>query len=202
MERSQKSSLAALFAGPGLVEVLALLLLHPDEEYYQREISRVTGLRLLQVQRALERMSDAGLVAERRKGNRAYYRAERGHPAFLDLQQVFLKTVGLVDRLGAALVPMSDRLEVAFVYGSLARAEEGADSDIDLIGIGAVTLRELAAALAPVAREAGRELNASVFSVEEFRDRYRTGHHLTVSVVEGRKLWLIGDQSELERLVG
>lgn len=71
MERSQKSSLAALFAGSGLVEVLALLLLHPDEEYYQREISRVTGLRLLQVQRALERMSDAGLVAERRKGTQA-----------------------------------------------------------------------------------------------------------------------------------
>jgi DNA-binding transcriptional ArsR family regulator len=190
MERSQKTSLSALFAGSGLIDVLSLLLMHPDEEFYQREISRLTGLRLLQVQRAVERIADAGLVVERRRGNRLYYRADREHPAFSDLQQVMLKTVGLADRLRAALAPIADRLEVAFVYGSLARGEETARSDIDLIAIGDITLQEFAAAVGPVAKE----------TRQEWRDRTRAGHHMIATVAASPKLWLIGSQGDLERL--
>ncbi len=91
------------------------------------------------------------------------------NPAFGDLKRVILKTIGLGDALRAALTPLADRVRVAFIYGSLARGDETAGSDIDLLLVGDLALREAPGSPGPVGRDLGREFIATVYPPEEFR---------------------------------
>lgn len=190
------SSLIELFPNPTLVKVLSLFLMHPEEEYYQRDIVERTGSGLLQVQRALKRMERAGLVSKTREGNRVYYTTERAHPAFQDLQRVFLKTVALGDVLRQALTPLNGRITLAFIYGSLARGEETAGSDIDLFLVGDITLREVTRVLGKIGRDVGREFNPAVYPPKEFRRKVNTRNHFITEVLESPKIWLIGNDHE------
>ena len=121
--RSQ-NGLAALFASATLGDLLRLFMLDPQREFYQRELQRLTGAHLRQLQRDLLRLRQAGLVTRRAHGNRTYYRAVVEHPAFADLRAAVMKTLGLGDVLREALKPLGDAVSVAFVYGSFARGDD------------------------------------------------------------------------------
>lgn len=200
-KRRRPPSFHDLFPSPAVAEVLSLLMLGPDEEFYQSDIAARTGIILRQVQRALKRIERAGLVTKTRRGNRVYYKAERRHPAFEDLKRVLLKTVALGDALREAVKPLAGKVDLAFVYGSLARGEETARSDIDLLLVGDLTIREAARTLGPVGRELGREFNPAVFPPSEFRRKARCGNHFVKDVLRGPKIWLIGSDRELAGLV-
>jgi predicted nucleotidyltransferase len=191
-----------LFTSRTLARLLTAFLIHPDAAYYQRELVDRAGARLFTVQRELARLEKAGLVVRTRRGNRVYYQASRRHPAFEDLKRVILKTTGLGDALRHALAPLADRVHMAFVYGSWARGEEVADSDLDLLLIGDLKLREAATVLGPVGRQLGREFNPSVYPAAEFRRKAQAGHPFIAGVLQGEKIFLIGDEDELGRVVG
>ncbi len=193
-------SLAKLFPNQTVLDVLALLLLNPEQEYYQREIAEKTQSTTVEVQRALRRIQAAGLVLKTRRGNRVYYVACREHPAYEDLKRVLIKTVALGDQLRAALRPFEARVLLAFVYGSVAEGSEGATSDIDLLLVGQLSQRQAAGVLGPLGRDLGREFNATIYPEKEFRAKARKGNRFIQQVVAGPKIWLIGDEKELTRL--
>ena len=195
-------SLARLFPNPAVLDILALLLLHPDQEFYQREISERIQSTVLQTQRALKRIQDAGLVEKSRRGNRAYYRAIREHPAYEDLKRVLVKTVALGDQLRAALRPFAGQVRLAFIYGSMASGEEVAYSDVDLLVVGQLSSRQAAKILGPLGRNLGREFNATVYPEKEFRSKARKGNQFLKQVMSDPKIWLVGDDDELAALVG
>jgi len=191
-----------LFASRTLARLLTTLLTRPDTAFYQKELVNDARTGLYAVQRELARLERAGLVVKTPRGNRVYYRANRSHPAFEDLKRVILKTMGLGHALRAALTPLANRVRVAFIYGSLARGEERAGSDIDLLLVGELTLRDASAVLGPVGRNLGREFNATVYTPEEFRTKATEGHHFISAVLKGEKIYLIGDEIDLKGLAG
>jgi predicted nucleotidyltransferase len=199
-KRSQLSTLAELFPNPALVEVLSLFLLHPEIEFYQRGMAESTGNALLQVQRALKRIERTGLVTKTKRGNMVYYKADRMHPAFEDLKRVFLKTVALGDALREALAPLSDKVKLAFIYGSLAQGKETSQSDIDLFLVGELSLRDTTNILRSIVPELGREFNPVVYHPEEFKKKARENHYFIIEVIRGPKIWLIGNEDELGKL--
>jgi predicted nucleotidyltransferase len=93
-------------------------------------------------------------------------------------------------------------VRVAFIYGSLARGEETAGSDIDLLLVGDLTLREASAVLGPVGRDLGREFNATVYPPEEFKTKAKEGHPFISEVLRGEKIFLIGDEIDLKGIAG
>lgn len=195
------SSIMSLFPNPTLVHALRLLMLHPDDNFYQREISDRLSCGLLQVQRAMRRLEDAGLVRKQRRGNRVYYSADRHHPAFEELKKLLLKTVALGDHLRARLERDRGKVRLAFVFGSVASGTESADSDIDLMLIGSIGSRELSTILAPLGREVGREFNPVLYSEDEFVRKAKTGNHFIREILTAPKIWLVGSEHELEELV-
>jgi DNA-binding transcriptional ArsR family regulator len=197
---SQLSTLAELFPNPTLVKVLSLFLLHPEKEFYQRGIAASTGYALLQIQRALKRIERAGLVTKTKRGNMVYYKADRMHPAFGDLQRVFLKTVALGDVLRGALAPLEDKVQLAFIFGSLAQGKGTAQSDIDLFLLAQLSLRETTKLLGPVVSEVGREINPVIYPPEGFIKKAMEKHHFITEVIRGPKIWLIGNEDELAKL--
>jgi len=199
--RSPVRGLAALFPSRTLVDVLTLLVLHPDEEMYQRAIATRTGCTLLQAQRALRRVEAAGLVAKVHRGNRAYYRARRDHPAFEELKRLLLRTVALGDALREALAPLRGRLSLAFVHGSVARGDETPASDVDLFAVGELGLRAAARVLGPAGRALGREFSPVLYTPQELRARVRDRDPFIEEVLSGPKIWLVGSDDELARLL-
>jgi len=192
---------AALFASPTLVCLLRLFLARPDTDFYERELAGLTGSRLVQVQRDLLRLEGAGLVAPRRHGNRVYYRVCSDHPAFADLQTLFAKTVGIAEVLRVPLLPLRDRIDLAFVYGSVAGGRELAASDADVLIVSGHDPRVLATVLAEAGEQLGREINVTAYTTDEFRARVAAGRPFLTGVLDGAKIWLLGDDAELRALL-
>jgi uncharacterized protein len=194
-------SLIPLFPSPVLVDVLCLFLTHPESRYYQREIAEATGHSLLQVQHALERIEKTDLITHQKSGNRIYYQAKRAHPAFQDLQQAFLKTDALAMALKAALEPIDQEVKLAFVFGSLAKGNATAESDIDLFLLGDVSLKDLSNAMADVTDNLKREFNPVIMSQDDYVQRFHNQNRFALELMETPKIWLKGTQDELRAMV-
>ena len=193
-------SLIHLFPSPVLVNVLCLFLTRPEHSFYQREISEITGHSLLQVQHALERIEKTDLISREKNGNRIYYQAKRSHPAFPDLQQAFLKTDALAISLIQALEPINNQVELAFVFGSLAKGNATADSDIDLFLLGDIGLKEVSAAMAEASDNLRREFNPVIMTPSSYRQRLREENRFAIELMNSPKIWLKGTQDEFRAM--
>jgi predicted nucleotidyltransferase len=160
-----------------------------------REIERQSGLADATVRQELKRLSGLNVVESRADGNRTYYRANTRHPLYPEIRNLVLKTGGLVEVLRKALV--SSDAKLAFIFGSVAAGSENAESDVDLIVIGSLSLRQLSRFLSGVATRVGREINPHVFTVEEFTQRKKARDHFINTVLAGSKLFVIGNEDEL-----
>ncbi len=191
--------LAKLFGSEARVKVLSLFMLNAGREYYLREIALKTGLAVRSVQRAVESLVEIQILERENRGNSVYFRLNAKHPIAGDLKAIFLKTDGLGDLLRGALSQQRS-IDVAFVYGSVARGEETAESDIDLALIGSISRKHLSAVLSELEDDVGREINATVFTPEEWAERLELGDHFVTILFREPKILLIGHDVELKQL--
>jgi predicted nucleotidyltransferase len=188
---------ASLLFGRVRQAILALLFTHSDQSFYVRQIARIAGGGVGAVHRELNNLVQAGLIVRTSQGNQVYYQANRNSPVFSDLRGLVVKTSGVGDVLRSALAPLADRINAAFVYGSVARGDEKAESDIDVMVVGDVDFGEVVNALSPSQDQLGREINPSVFSRAEFQQRVEKKEHFITTVLRAPKIMLIGEESEL-----
>ena len=152
------------------------------------------------VQRELQRLTDAQIIRRTIRGRTAFYQANRDCPIFPELQSLVLKTAGVVEVLRAALAPLADRIQVAFVYGSVARNEPKAGSDIDLFVVGPVSFGDVAETLSEAQSRLAREVNPTVYDVADFQRQLTRNEHFVTAVVQQPKLFVIGSDHELDQL--
>jgi predicted nucleotidyltransferase len=201
--RAEAGALADVLFGKGRGAILALLYGHPDESFYYRQITRqLGGVSVGTLQRELDTLSQLGLIDRSTVGKQVFYRANRNHPVFPELRALVAKTVGAIQVLSSALAPLADRISLAFIYGSVARQEEKAESDIDMMIVGKVTLEDVLTQLGDVEPSLGRAVNPTVYSAAEFKTKLASGNHFLNSVVRGDKVFLIGDEDELRKVGG
>ncbi|MCI4428483.1 MAG: nucleotidyltransferase domain-containing protein [Burkholderiales bacterium] len=181
--------------------VLGLLLLRPDEALHGREIARRTGLPAGTITRELTKLAEVGLLKREKRGNQQVYSADTSGPIFAELASILRKTSGLADVLVQALAPAAPKLRLAFVFGSVARGQETAGSDVDLMLVGDMGFREAVEVLYPIQATLGREVNVKVFAPDEFATKAGTEPFL-IDVLARPKIFLIGNAHDLEELVG
>jgi predicted nucleotidyltransferase len=192
------SRLAELLSSRARAEIFRLLFGGTGEELHVREIERRSGLNDSTLRQELRKLVRLDLVQSRRDSNRVYYRAKNESPLYPEIRNLVLKTSGLSDVLKSAL--LDKRIRVAFVFGSIARGEENAGSDVDLMVIGQLGLRDLSRLLSGIEEKIGREVNPHVLREEEFGKRIRVNDHFVSSVMESPKIFIIGSQRELEAM--
>jgi predicted nucleotidyltransferase len=190
--------LAELLSSRARAEIFRLLLSGTGEELHVREIERRSGLNDSTLRQELRKLVRLDIVQSRRDSNRVYYRAKTESPLYPEIRNLVLKTSGLSDVMKSALT--DKRIRVAFVFGSIARGEERAGSDVDLMVIGQLGLRDLSRLLSGIEEKIGREVNPHVLREEEFRKRIRAKEHFASSVMEAPKIFVIGSQRELEAM--
>jgi predicted nucleotidyltransferase len=195
------AALAALF--PTLRgDVLAATLTQPDRWWYLSQLAQFLGTTPSSLQRELKTLVDGGILERRREGTRAYFKAETRSPLFPELRGLLEKTAGLLPTLRQAVEPFQARIDCAFVYGSVARSQEHALSDVDLLVIGVVGLAELAPALRKAESRLGREVNATSYSANEFRKKVAAKDHFLSEVLRAPKEFVKGSQSDLDETIG
>lgn len=181
-------------------EILRLLFAHPEQELHLRELARQGGLTVGTIQQEVAKLTSADLLTPRRDGNRLYYRANKDHPIFPELQSLILKTVGLREPILAALSGLPD-IELAFVFGSVANGEARSDSDLDLLILGKIGLRTLAPRLRELSSTLGREINPLVISRQSLAEKASRGDAFITNLLASPKIWIIGSSDELGVLV-
>jgi predicted nucleotidyltransferase len=176
--------------------ILSLLLLHPEQSFYVREIGRLTGVPAGSLHRELSQLAEAGLLQRIAAGNQIRYQAERGCPIYEELAGIFRKTSGLADVLREALAPLGKDVESSFVFGSVAQGKERTVSDVDVMVIGPATFERVVGALAPAGERLRREINPVVMTAGEFRTKLRKGDRFVSRIMQEPKLMLTGDMRE------
>lgn len=152
------------------------------------------------VRRELRNLESLDLVSSRKDSNRVYYRANENHPLYKDIHNMVLKTSGLADVLKKAL--HDDRIHIAFVFGSIASGEEKGGSDVDLMVIGKLGLRDLVDLLSGVTDQIGREINPHAFTKEVFTKRISDGEQFINRVLKSPKMFIKGADRELAEMGG
>ena len=187
----------ALFAGTRQ-RVLGLLFGRPGRSYYANELIRLAAGGSGAVQRELERLAQSGLVTVRPIGNQKHFQANPESPIFAELCSVAQKTFGLADPLRAALAPLAKRIDAAFVYGSVAKRQDTASSDIDLLIVAdKLSYADLLVALEPVASAIGRQLNPMILSRRELAQRVKVRSSFITRLLAQPKIWLIGAEDDI-----
>ena len=194
--------LVDLLFGSYRQRVLGLLLLHPDESFHVREMARQTGTSAGTLHKELARLAQAGLLLREEQGNQVRYRANRECPVFPELAGLFRKTTGLAVTLADALQPLGDHVALAIVFGSVARGEENAASDIDLLLVGDLGFAEAVKALHPAQTALRREINPVVYSPAELIRRVKKGDSFVGEILAKPKLFVKGALHDLGKLVG
>ncbi|HAU0159883.1 TPA: nucleotidyltransferase domain-containing protein [Legionella pneumophila] len=177
--------------------VLALLLLHPDERYHVREIARLTNTTAGTLHRELSKLAQSKVLLREQSGNQVYYQANRNFPIYTELANILKKTSGLVDVLFDFLTPLAKKIEVAFVFGSVAKGTENLGSDIDVLIIGEVDFTEAVAALYAAQASLGREINPKIYSREQWKSSLQKQDLFIQEVLNNPKLFIMGAEHDL-----
>lgn len=197
---TRPSVLSKVLFGQTRRSVLALLFGHADEQFYLREIARRGGTGIGATQRELGQLTEAGLISRVRRGHQIYYQANRKNPIFSELKSILVKTSGVRGILLEGLTSLEDRIKFAFVFGSIARGEEKASSDVDLMVVGEVSFTDVVSALGQIEAKLGREVNPTVYGPREFREKLAAKNHFLSTIAKEKKLFVIGDEREFRRL--
>jgi uncharacterized protein len=180
--------------------LLAMLYGHVDQSFYVRQLVRAIGAGHGALQRELKYLTEMGLVLRRNQGNQVLYQANSQSPIFSEIKGLITKTVGIHDVIRSALASLGPEIQIVFVYGSVARQKERANSDVDLMVLGDASFSEVVSALGPAQKALGREINPTVFPASEFRSKLAAGNHFLRSVMKEKRLFVLGTENELTKL--
>lgn len=177
--------------------VLGLLYGQPGRSFYTKEILRATGMGVGTVKRELERMKNAGILTLTKTGNQHHYQANPACPIYNELAGIVKKTVGLVEPIATALLPLANNIELAFIFGSMASGNESPGSDIDLMVIGDVAFSAVVNALHPLQEELGREINPKTCSRTEWITRQDNNDAFIKNIMTKPRLAVMGKETGL-----
>lgn len=177
--------------------ILATLLLAPERRWYLSDLAQYLHVSPSSLQRELASLTEAGILCREVDGNRVYYQANAASPLLPELRSLFVKTVGLADKVRDVLVPFWNGIELAFIFGSIASGERTAHSDVDLLLVGSIGSTELALPLRDLERALQIPVNVTRYTVAEFGEKRRQGNHFLRTILLGQKIILKGGIDEL-----
>jgi predicted nucleotidyltransferase len=182
-------------------QLLATLLLRPDERFHVRELSRMMGIPAGSIHRELKAMGEAGLLLRQRVGNQVFYQGNPECTIYNELAAIFRKTIGLASLLREALSTLSGKIDVAFIFGSMASGKQKSTSDLDICVLGDVTMLEILKAMSSVQETLRREINPVVMTAGDFAEQLAKQDRFVLRVSNEPKIFVLGDQDEFGKLI-
>ena len=183
-------------------KVLGLLFGKPDQSFYLNEITKLSQMGRGTIKRELERMEAAGIVVKNRIGNQNHYQANPECPVYSELMGIARKTFGVADVIKTALNSILDEVALAFIYGSVAKGEDTAKSDIDLLIVSnELTYSEVMERLLDSETSIGRPINPTIYNVDQIEKKLKQDNAFVSRVMEQPKIWIKEDE-DVYRTIG
>ena len=187
-------SIASALFSDSQSRVFQWLFGQPERSYHLNELRRLTNLGSASLQRELGKLAEAGLVNSEKVGNLRRFQANKDSPVFDELVALTRKTLGAQPLLQEALAPMQERLEQAFIYGSVAKGTDTASSDIDVMVVGNdLLLGDVLKLLLPVESKLGRKISPTLYTPAEFKRRKAQKDSFLHRVLEQPVIPLVGE---------
>jgi DNA-binding transcriptional ArsR family regulator len=183
--------------------ILATLLLAPERRWYLSDLAQRLHVSPSSLQRELASLAEAGILCREVDGNRVYYQANAACPLLPELRSLFVKTVGLADKVRDVLEPFWGGIELAFIFGSIASRERTAHSDVDLLIVGSIDSANLALPLRDLEHTLQIPINVTRYTVAEFGEKRRQGNHFLQAILCGEKIMLkeaINELADADRI--
>ena len=178
--------------------VLSYLFGHPLRSYYVNELIKLVGAGSGVVQRELVRLSESGLVNTHKIGNQTHYQANQQSPIYKELVQIVQKSFGIANPIGEALQKYKKQIDCAFIFGSVAKKQDVASSDIDLFVISnTITHGDVINTLHKIETQIGRSINISIYSKKEINKQKNEGNAFVCRVLQQPKIWVVGSEGDL-----
>jgi predicted nucleotidyltransferase len=178
--------------------VLAVLFGTPDRSFYANEVIALAQSGTGAVQRELLALSESGLLLVSKQGNQKHYQANASAPVFSELRGLVLKTMGLADVIRTALAPLAAQIDIAFIYGSVARQQDNAHSDVDVMIVSpTLGYGEVFGALEAAAVSLSRKVNPTLYTPVDWAKRIEQDSAFISRVLQQPKIWLVGDEEQL-----
>jgi len=170
-------------------KMLRAILVHPERQYGTNELIAISGPGYGAGRRVLHEFERSGVVIVTTTGNQRLYQANTRHSVYPELRAICRKTFGVSDTIAVELAEFEDRIVLAFVFGSVARGTERADSDIDLMIVGRLDYLELGPVIERLCEAIGRPIDLNLHTEEE----WELGRDDPVirSILEGARLVVI-----------
>lgn len=197
---NRSSSLADALFGKTKKSAIGVLFSNPEKHWHLRELARLIAVSPTMLSKEMDSLSYAGIVLDEKDGNRRRLRANPSCPIFEELKGIARKTAGLADVLRERLSSL-DGIDCAFIFGSVARGEERADSDVDVCIIGSVSYGAALNALTPAESVVGRPINPVLYSLEEFLQKVESGNPFVSGMLSSKRIFLIGDVNAIKRSI-
>ena len=187
---------AKIFKSKTRRELFRLYFTNPESEHYLRELERLLDIPVSMIRKELLRLEEAGIFESKKRGNLIYYCLNRSYPLFDELKSMVFKTIGIRGLLTRLLDKMKG-VDVAFIYGSFAKNEENAASDIDLLILGRIDEYKLLRQIRKLERILRREVNYSLYAREDFEKKRRQKDSFVVDLLKNPKIFLVGNENDL-----
>ena len=178
------------------VKILQTFFAQPNEIFYIRQLTRLTGEEINAVRRELAYLEKNGLVKKESRGNRIYYWLEKDHHLYGDLLSLTSKTVGL----GGTIVKNKNKIGkvyLAMLSGRFARGLPIKQGAVDLLVVGDINLQVLANIIREEEQKIGREINYTVMTKEELAFRKKRHDPFLLGILTDARIMLIGNELDL-----
>jgi predicted nucleotidyltransferase len=180
--------------------VIGLLFSQEGVELHGREIAKRAHLSAAAISEELQNLSRMGLVASRPMANIVLYRADPSHPLYPELRSIAVKTWGVRGRLAEIFAPVQG-IRCAFIFGSVARGEDRATSDIDVLAIGDAGFDQVAVLAQEASEELARTVNVKLYRPDEWRRKAADRDNpFFADLLQGPKIFIRGDEGLLHEL--
>ncbi len=180
--------------------VLGLLYGNPNKSFYTNEIVRWADMGRGTIRRELERLVSAGLLVAKKEGNQLYYQANADNPVYTDLVSIVRKTFGIADVIRNALESVENHIDQAFIYGSIAKGEDTASSDIDLMVVTeSLAYADLMELLSDAEESLGRPVNPTIYNKKQIQKKLKEKNAFLTRLMEQPKIWIKGSEDVIRK---
>jgi len=180
-------------------KIITLFYTNPEEKYYVRQLERLTGFPASNISSDLRRLNKDHLFNTEKVGNVLLYQINKEHPLYPELKNIIYKTTGLNEAIRDNLNSISN-INVAVIYGSVAKEKERAGSDIDLLIIGTPDEDRLYNVISEIESHLNREVNFITYSPREWNKQVKDKNSFIMDILNNKLIFLIGDMNELSKL--
>jgi len=175
--------------------LLAYYFTNPTSRHHLRDLAERLSTDPSNLSKELRRLEREGLFRSEISGRQKYFQLNREYPLFDEVRRIVGKTIGAVGVIRGCLKKIGG-IDEAYLYGSFAKNQQDAASDVDVLVIGAPREEILAQAVRKLERQLGREINYTVLTPKEFASRRARKDAFLENVWHNKRVSLIAPDEE------